>query len=442
MPLCDDGNLCTTDVSSPPPTGCEHLANALACSDANATTTADSCSGGKCMGVIRIAKLALNQGENPSLSAAFPAAGDARTDGTSTRLSLVNLDPARYPAGCTGVILKVGAINATVDNGILAPGFTGPVTAGSRVGPSFLQWDATLPAAPAGFIGDGITPHTITGSPCGTNVFKVEGPLLPVGGVQTPLFVVTGKKIDVCGNGVLDVGEQCDDGNKLAGDCCSPTCTFEPLGSPCTDGNPCTNDACNGAGVGLGTPNLALCNDGNACTAPDVCTAGTCVGGAALNCNDGNPCTTDTCAPATGCVHTPIRGCVICTPTTCAAQGKNCGTIPDGCGGTLTCGVCTAPQTCGGAGVANVCAVPLPPATLTLTASGRAGETIASTPAGLSVRVGTTGSASFPGGTRITLRDTNGRSVIWSGVCSSAGNKTPTCTFTLIANASETANVQ
>src|SRR5207247_10235993 len=45
----------------------------------------------------------------------------------------------------------------------------------------------------------------------------------------------------------------------------------------------------------------------------------------------------------------------VCTPTTCAAQGKNCGTIPNGCGGTLTCGVCTAPQTCGGGGVANVC---------------------------------------------------------------------------------------
>src|SRR5262249_10569601 len=48
----------------------------------------------------------------------------------------------------------------------------------------------------------------------------------------------------------------------------------------------------------------------------------------------------------------------VCTPTTCAAAGKNCGTIPDGCGGTLTCGVCVAPQTCGGAGVANVCGVP------------------------------------------------------------------------------------
>jgi hypothetical protein len=44
-----------------------------------------------------------------------------------------------------------------------------------------------------------------------------------------------------------------------------------------------------------------------------------------------------------------------CTPTTCAAQGKNCGTISDGCGKTLECGVCTSPETCGGAGITNVC---------------------------------------------------------------------------------------
>src|SRR5262249_56434141 len=50
-----------------------------------------------------------------------------------------------------------------------------------------------------------------------------------------------------------------------------------------------------------------------------------------------------------------------CTPTTCAAQGKNCGTIPNGCGGTLTCGACTAPQTCGGARTANVRGVVTPP---------------------------------------------------------------------------------
>jgi hypothetical protein len=44
-----------------------------------------------------------------------------------------------------------------------------------------------------------------------------------------------------------------------------------------------------------------------------------------------------------------------CTPTTCAALGDNCGSVSDGCGGTLTCGSCTAPDTCGGGGTPNVC---------------------------------------------------------------------------------------
>jgi hypothetical protein len=44
-----------------------------------------------------------------------------------------------------------------------------------------------------------------------------------------------------------------------------------------------------------------------------------------------------------------------CTPTTCSAQGANCGSIADGCGGTLNCGSCSGSQTCGGGGTANVC---------------------------------------------------------------------------------------
>lgn len=44
-----------------------------------------------------------------------------------------------------------------------------------------------------------------------------------------------------------------------------------------------------------------------------------------------------------------------CAPTTCAAEGKNCGSIADGCGSTLACGTCSTPATCGGGGVANVC---------------------------------------------------------------------------------------
>jgi len=525
----------------------------------------------------------------------------------------------------------LGVINATTDSiGLAASGFNGPTAAGSRIGPRFLVWDATPPAAPPGFVGDPAVDHTVTGSPCGTNFFRVVGPGLPAGGVQTNLFSILGRIQDVCGNGILDVSEQCDDGNRVAGDCCAPDCTFEPAGSACAATTICTNNACNGAGV-CGSVSLndgIACTDANACTVGDTCTAGACLG-TPKNCVDGNPCTTDLCTPPTvgcenlnnallcddgnpattgdscsgggcmgftrdaklalaagenpslagfpavgdartdgtsvrvslinldparypaGCAGATIKVggisgtasvtpfaaqaaplvratavnfkvpgtvaagsavdfrlsctvggvvhstrwagtvanvavpctpttcaaqgkncgtipngcggtltcgvctapaicggggvanvCGVCTPTTCAALGKNCGTVPDGCGGTLTCGVCTSPATCGGAGVANVCGVAPPTAPLTVTATGRAGESILSTPTGVNVPVGTTGSASFLVGTRLTLRATNGRSVIWSGVCTSGGVKTPTCTFTLNAASSETANVQ
>jgi hypothetical protein len=44
-----------------------------------------------------------------------------------------------------------------------------------------------------------------------------------------------------------------------------------------------------------------------------------------------------------------------CTPNATCPPGDNCGTAPDGCGGTIGCGTCTAPQTCGGGGVPNQC---------------------------------------------------------------------------------------
>ena len=44
-----------------------------------------------------------------------------------------------------------------------------------------------------------------------------------------------------------------------------------------------------------------------------------------------------------------------CFPTNCIAEGKNCGSIMDGCLGILECGNCNVPDTCGGGGTANVC---------------------------------------------------------------------------------------
>lgn len=50
----------------------------------------------------------------------------------------------------------------------------------------------------------------------------------------------------------------------------------------------------------------------------------------------------------------------VCAPASCAQQGTDCGTVYDGCGGTLDCGSCAAPLSCGVGGRPNVCA---PPAT-------------------------------------------------------------------------------
>lgn len=130
-----------------------------------------------------------------------------------------------------------------------------------------------------------------------------------------------------CGNGVLDPGEACDDGNRLDRDCCSPTCTFDASGTTCTsDAEPCTLDACDGAGTcdhtiqaGLPCasddnactddvcdasglcqhqPNTAPCDDGNDCTLGDTCAEGTCTGAC-------SPC----CDPLGGCVPAPAAGC-------------------------------------------------------------------------------------------------------------------------------------
>ena len=79
---------------------------------------------------------------------------------------------------------------------------------------------------------------------------------------------------------------------------------------------------------------------------------------------------------------------------------------------------------------------------LAVSAGGRSGERVVSNPTGLSVATGSTGSAQFAPGTAVTLSITNGRDAIWSGACSSGGARTRTCTLTLNANSSVTANVQ
>ena len=53
-----------------------------------------------------------------------------------------------------------------------------------------------------------------------------------------------------CGNGELDIGEDCDDGVLAEDGCCATDCQFLDLGTPCApDEDLCTEEACDGAGI-------------------------------------------------------------------------------------------------------------------------------------------------------------------------------------------------
>jgi len=146
--------------------------------------------------------------------------------------------------------------------------------------------------------------------------------------------------ITACGDGVVGTAEECDDGNTDAGDCCTPSCRLPDVRTTCDDGNACTTgDVCRdgacagsalpGCGCGNGVvdpdeecddgnrvdgdccsngcraaPAGRACGDGDACTEADACDGvGTCGAGPEVSCDDGDVCTLDGCDAARGCLH-------------------------------------------------------------------------------------------------------------------------------------------
>jgi cysteine-rich repeat protein len=118
----------------------------------------------------------------------------------------------------------------------------------------------------------------------------------------------------VCGDGIVQEGvEMCDDGNDVDGDGCSPTCMAGSCGDGipqpgelCDDGNADNTDECAGCqpascGDGYVQAGVEPCDDGNdvstdACIS---CVAATCGDGFVYEnneaCDDGNDVTTDNC---------------------------------------------------------------------------------------------------------------------------------------------------
>ncbi len=106
----------------------------------------------------------------------------------------------------------------------------------------------------------------------------------------------TGEPAPVCGDGVVEGGEACDDGNDADDDVCVAGCVLASCGDgfvwvgveACDDGNDSDDDACVGAceaascGDGFVQVGVEACDDGNADDG-DAC-LGTC---AAASCGDG-----------------------------------------------------------------------------------------------------------------------------------------------------------
>lgn len=140
-----------------------------------------------------------------------PAAGDEMVFGririTGTSLQPNSLYTVTHPYGVDTYLTNEEGIitrgEGTEDIGACEAGpcdFT--LALDSRIFQNFLSWDN---GAPEGYLGDGVTLHTVTGSPTGNNFFRIEGAGLPEGGLFTDLFVVAGKLLSGAGSVIGDL---------------------------------------------------------------------------------------------------------------------------------------------------------------------------------------------------------------------------------------------
>ena len=265
--------------------------------------------------------------------------------------------------GNSGCVPKT-ACTAGMNCGVIADGCGGTVTCGLDGG--------TCPANE--LCGGGGQPNV-----CGAKNILPDGGIIDGGlSVCVPIPQATACSGIGCGQ----TGDGC--GNVYTCGTCTTPQTCGGGGTPFQCGQPaCTPLTSCPAGIGCGVV-------GNGCGGTiscPICTAPATCGGGGVS----NQCGTPTCKPLTsasctenacglfgdgcggsyscpGCTSpescggggTPSQcGTPKCVPITTCPAPANCGTWPNGCGGTITCGTnggnCTPPAICGGSGTPSVC---------------------------------------------------------------------------------------
>jgi hypothetical protein len=175
-----------------------------------------------------------------------------------------------------------------------------------------------------------------------------------------------------CGNGICE-RQAGEDDAICRRDCgtpggCSPSClgvwcgSEDGCGGVCWQGSGCS--VCSGNCVGL-VCGTELC--GRTCEAGSGCLPPLC---ASRRCGDG------LCDAACGENEASCGlDCHPCAPTSCGALGLSCGTVANGCGGTLSCGSCGANQECA-SGQCRTCSTQLSTAVVSAPSSGLSGAQV------------------------------------------------------------------
>lgn len=147
-------------------------------------------------------------------------------------------------AGCVVDVASATAVDARGGVGWDGRPFGGSILLVTAFGGNIQGNFTATPAGDIAIVHKSASPPSLAGAtfdPTPTIQVVESSPIYPGCGQNS---APTPTPSPQCGNGTVEAGEGCDDGNTTGGDCCSSTCQVEPDGSSCQSGDQCFEGQC------------------------------------------------------------------------------------------------------------------------------------------------------------------------------------------------------